>query len=106
MVVLVGLVVEAVDTGLCSVTSLAMLILSVMIFITGLLHPMVSLLFYCKNINIFFCKKKTTQIKLVYQVEYPSKQCLICDKRKKPLLFRFFLNSEILISFDEIFSMQ
>lgn len=77
MVVLVGLVVEAVDTGLCSVTSLAMLILSIIIFITGLLHPMVSLLFYCKNINIWyvFCKKKTTQIKLVHQVEYPSKQC-------------------------------
>lgn len=43
MTVLVGLVVEAAESGLCSVTTLAMLVLLIVLFITALLHPMVSL---------------------------------------------------------------
>lgn len=71
LVVLFGLVVEAVDTGLCSVTSLAMLILSVMIFITALLHPMVSLLCYCKNIiirHVFVKRKQHKQTSLSIRI--------------------------------------
>lgn len=41
MAVLVGLVVDAANSGLCSVTSLAMLVLSIVIYVTALLHPMV-----------------------------------------------------------------